>query len=488
MGGRFSSRMARQRAVALLLGGIVCGVGASFCWAQTESPFTIRVEAPEVVVPVVVIDRSHRVATGGGFAEMDEKVTDLSPGDFRVFEDGVEQPIDSVALELPRIRDVQDNVSHHMEDSFTPRGIWASPDLWPPSGAGPSLSPLTTYLISYAPPASSGDACHRIRVQVKRRHVVVYAREEYCNTRRPLSDPVGGTKLGKRMEEFADAGESGEIPVAVQAGFVNGDAERGRMDVAVEFPWSALKRKWAGVNLYATVAVMGVVRDKNGLVVARFSDMTSTLPWNFYRGPLPPDRDFLRQWESAAIPSRYETQMELAAGSYKLEIVVTDGEKFGRKEVAVNVDGKRAGNIGMGDVVLCKRFHAVLEGAQAAARAPKYVPLVSNGVEFTPAGDTRFHGNEQLVGYFEIYGPLARATAGANFQMRVMDAKTGEVRMDTGWRTAEAEVRARDRAIPVAAEMEIDTLAPGAYVLEVQVADDAGRVAGKRVRGFVVEE
>jgi hypothetical protein len=51
-------------------------------------------------------------------------VTDLSPRDFRVFEDRVAQPIDSVELELPRIRDMQDNVSHHMEGSFTPRGIW----------------------------------------------------------------------------------------------------------------------------------------------------------------------------------------------------------------------------------------------------------------------------------------------------------------------------------------------------------------------------
>ncbi len=67
MGGRFSRRMAGRGAVALLLGGIVCGVGACVCWAQTESPFAIRVEAPEVVVPVVVIDRSHRVATAGGF-------------------------------------------------------------------------------------------------------------------------------------------------------------------------------------------------------------------------------------------------------------------------------------------------------------------------------------------------------------------------------------------------------------------------------------
>jgi hypothetical protein len=103
--------------------------------AQTESSFVIRVETPEVVVPVVVLDRTHlRMMTQTSYEEVDEEITDLSLRDFHVFEDGVEQPIDNVALELPRIRDVQDNVSHHIEGSFTPRGTWASPDLWPQSG------------------------------------------------------------------------------------------------------------------------------------------------------------------------------------------------------------------------------------------------------------------------------------------------------------------------------------------------------------------
>jgi hypothetical protein len=74
-------------------------------------------------------------------------VTDLSPRDFRVFEDRVAQPIDSVELELPRIRDMQDNVSHHMEGSFTPRGIWASPDFVAAVGHG--AKPLTLADLPY---------------------------------------------------------------------------------------------------------------------------------------------------------------------------------------------------------------------------------------------------------------------------------------------------------------------------------------------------
>jgi hypothetical protein len=65
------------------------------------------------------------------FEELDEEITDLSVHDFHVFQDGVEQRIQSVSVEQPRVWDGQDNVSHHLEESFTPRGIWSSADLRP---------------------------------------------------------------------------------------------------------------------------------------------------------------------------------------------------------------------------------------------------------------------------------------------------------------------------------------------------------------------
>jgi len=488
VGYRFlrAARGAKRGAGLLVLGEMVCAVGPLLCLAQTESPFAIRVEAPEVVVPVVVLDRTHFRMTQTAYEELDEEVTDLAVSDFDVFEDGVKQSIESVALELPRIRDVRDNISHHIENAFTPRGVWASPDLWPQAGGGPAVSPLATYLVSYVPPPSSGGSCHRIRVRVRRRHATVYARDEYCNVKHPLSDPIGGTRLGKAMEDFAESGQAGELPVSMQVGSFFGNTEVRHVDVAVEFPGSAVKRKWVGVNLYAMVAVLGVVRDKKGEVVARFSDMASSLPWNFYRGPIPPDRDFLKYWETAGIPTRYETQMELAPGEYDLRVVVTDGEKFGRVEVPVKVDGAHVDRLSVGDVILCNRFHEVLEGAQAAAGAPKYVPLVSEGVEFMPAGDTRFARGERLVSYFEIYEPSARAMGSANFQIRIVDAKSGAVKMDTGRRSVESDIRLKNRAIPIAAEMAIDKLLPGEYVLEVEASDTEGRVTAKQA-SFVIE-
>ena len=43
------------------------------------------------------------------------------------------------------------------------------------------------------------------------------------------------------------------------------------------------------------------------------------LTWNFYRGPLPPDRQFQNDWELAGIPNRYATQLNLPPGNYQLQ-------------------------------------------------------------------------------------------------------------------------------------------------------------------------
>jgi len=490
--------------VRILLAVLACSVGMAAVPAgnaQAESPFAIRVEAPEVVVPVVVVDRTGRIAAPGSYEEWDEEVTDLAVKDFHVFEDGVEQDVNDVSMELPRIRDARDNISHHVEASYTPRGTWSSPDLWPQED-GVRLTPLTTYLVSYTPPATSRGSCHRIQVRVKRRHATVYSRDEYCNVRHAGSDPIAGMKIGKLLEDFAETGAAGSFPVFLQEGSLRvGHSNKGRVEIAVEFPASAVKRRWARVNLYAIVAILGMVRDRDGNVVGRFSDLASTAPWNFYRGPLPPERAFLAKWEIAGIPDRYETQMELAPGKYELQVVVSDGEKFGTARVPVRVD-RPTRELGMSDVLLCNRFEREPEGAAAAARAPKYVPLKENGVVFTPAGDMRFLENDTVVSFFEIYGPGGKHDGSSRFRMKLMNAKTGDVVVMDRWRTveaaegaakavwgtSEAEAAENNLRIPVVVGMSLGELPAKAYVLDIEVVNEAGEAVTKRSQAFSVGE
>jgi hypothetical protein len=316
----------------------------------------------------------------------------------------------------------------------------------------------------------------------------VYARDAYCNTAHPLSDPLKGTELGGEMERYAGSGRAGSFPVAAQASPLLDATGGNEMEIAVEFPWSAVKRKWKGVNLYANVAVLGIIRDQDGVEVARFSDMESTALWNFYRGPLPPDRQFLNDWERAAIPNRYATQVNLLPGNYQLQVVVTDGEKFGRAQTPLKVEDTPRLALGISGIVLCDRIQNVAEGAQAAARAPQYIPLSRNGVEFSPAADTRFARGERLFSYFEIFlSTETRSTkVDARFQIKLRNA-AGELKLDTGLRPVGSGSGTESGIVPVSGEIPIEHLPPGNYRLQVQASDSAGQTTAWRESSFVIQ-
>jgi hypothetical protein len=478
----------RKLALALLLGRLVFANDAPVAPAAVVDRTPIRVRALEVVVPVVVLDRSHFRMERDSLFQEDEVVTGLSQNDFQIFEDGQLRPIQRVALDVPRIRDVRDNVSHHLEYSTTPRGVWSSPDLRPQSGMGSGVAPLSVYLVSYVPAPSPDGVCHKIKVKVKRHHATVYARDAYCNTTHPLSDPLQGTELGGEMERYAGSPQAGSFPVAAQASPLLDAAGANEMEIAVEFPWSAVKRRWKGVNLYANVAVLGIVRNQDGMEVARFSDTASTALWNFYRGPLPPDRQFLNDWERAGIPSRYATQVNLPSGDYQLQVVVTDGERFGLAQLPFKVEDASRQALGISAIVLCNRIQNVAEGAQAAAGAPQYIPLTGNGVEFSPAADTRFKRGDHLFSYFQIFlsTETRSATSDARFQIKLRNS-AGELTMDTGLRTVGLSNGTETGIVPVSGEIPIDNLPPGNYRLQVQASDSAGQKTVWRESSFVIQ-
>jgi hypothetical protein len=491
MGRKPTAVLSRTRAlaIALLLGRLVLANDAPVAPATAVDRSPIRVKALEVVAPVVVLDRSHFRMDRDSLFQEDEVISGLSQKDFEVLEDGQQRPIQRVAIDVPRIRDVRDNVSHHLEYSTTPRGIWSSPDLRPQSVMSSGISPFSVYMVSYIPAPSPDGVCHQIKVKVKRHHATVYARESYCNTAHPLTDPLKGTELGGEMERYAGSNQDGNFPVSAQASPLLGAGGANEMEIAVEFSWSAVKRKWKGVNLYANVAVLGRIYNQDGAEVARFSDTESTALWNFYRGPLPPDRQFMKDWELAAIPNRYTTQLNLPPGNYQLQVVVTDGEKFGRTNTSLKVEDEPGQILGISGIVLCKRIQSVPEGAQAAARAPQYIPLSRNGVEFSPAGNTHFERGEQLFSYFEIYLPPKERTAmsDAKVQVKLTNAESGELKLDTGLRPMGSDDRTDNGIVPVSGEIPIANLARGRYRLEVQASDSTGKKTALRESSFVIE-
>jgi len=515
----------RNRIVRLLsLAGTILFVITPFALAQTEDQFLIRVESNLVLVHTEVYDKYrvhsasparlhcrsintrvfYKLLPSEPFIPLDCNsditIHDLGAGDFRVFEDGIEQKIESVRFEREASISARDNLGFHgfhEEWSYTPRAKWSTVDL-----AGWSPSPANYfYRIAYVPPKTEAGECRHIKVTVDRPRAVVYASDQYCYTVHPATDPLVGTKFGKQLESDLDSDQRAKIPLSLQASFFYTETQKVRIEIVLAFPWDRLNHEWINGDLHAMIGVVGVLQKRQDRVrAARFSDLACCISGRQLVRTFSYDPDssaYLdqsgRRADPGYIPSYYEAQIDAPAGTeYDLRVVLSDGKKFGRAEVPLIIDSYDGKQLAISSVVLSKRFRNAAVAAQEAAAAnlaAGYVPLVSKGVQITPMADTRFKRGDHFIAYLEVYEPLLSQQPKTEVQahMRIFDAKTGEMKVDFPPLDATPYQRPGSTMIPIGDELVVSQLPKGDYRLEVQATDSAGRSTPWRTAYFTLE-
>jgi hypothetical protein len=365
----------RTRSLVLIAAcGLLPGSTIAFCSAQSAEMPTIRVETREVVLPLIVIkeEKDPKGLLLGPAGERvpvwifrSEEITGLSPKSIHIFEDGAEQKIAHLSVEPLPDWLVSDNVAQHLEYSRTPRGIWRGSDK-KDIGVG-SYPRLHTYLLTYVPPLSTSGVCHRVEIKVDRKHATIFAPEQYCNTKDPLSDPLNGTDLGNKLARHAKSLESDGLPLNVRLTAFQNSSGAYRVDLSAGMTAHLLNRKWEENRLRTSIAVLGLVYDKSDTLVLRFSD-TACLSAGcvlWYDGAVlpsksstsvPPIAEVQRYVENLVIPSSYETQLEVAPGDYRLELLLTDGEKFGRATASLKLEYFVKDSLAISGIALCKRY------------------------------------------------------------------------------------------------------------------------------------
>jgi len=518
--------------------------------AQSSAPSApIRVESKLVIVPALVLDKKH---LNKGLTDAEKRCEDseyidflklkptepfiprfceelavrnLTASDFHLFADGKAQEIKGVTTGSNWIL-VRDTRGAHIEHSETPAAIWITRDM-PPEGIliardkskSPSIpkprmayhSYSFLYNIAFTPDNSDQRGCHAISVKVDRPQSDVLSRSDYCAGQSPR-DILIGTEFGKQMEHELALQATGDIPVRLQTGFSHRDNGKALVQISLEFPWDALKYRWdKHWFMQGTIGTLGAVYKADGSMLVRFSDFVCCSAYNtdFLQGTGGADREaFLHELPtdigslvsarlsaeaSRALATGYETQIELVPGEYDLRIVLSDGEKFGRAEAQLNIENYDGKGLALSSVMLCKRFrdaHVAAVEASAANFAPQYVPMVSKGIQVTPAGDTDFKTDEPLIPYFEIYAPHAAGEPTTRIQvhLRIVDAKNGAIVKESPAVDAATYMQPGSTTIPIAREVPISTLPEGEYRLEVQATDFAGRSTAWRSANFTIKE
>lgn len=479
---------------------LMAGTSSLCCLALAQDP--IRVQTNQVLIPVIVVDKKRfdQVGKEGSIytnlpgmvnaVASSVLVHGLTTADFQVFDDGKEQSIQNVTEETSLFWEVRDNAGHHTEYMGPGGGKWSTAE-WAP-GLVRDIDPPQHYVVAYAVPESPEGSCHHIIVKVNRPNTLVAARSGYCNTQHSASDPLKGTTLGAQMESYLASTSGNKVYISLLATTFYSANEAPRVHIAIEWPWESLKAESKAKG------VLGMVFDKEGSLLTRFSDLADREGVSDRDWPNWPGHTKARA-EMGEVESRYETQIKLAPGEYDLRVVLGDGKRFGRAEIPFTVDVFDRKGLAISTISLCKQIDdvsasssgqpSVLAGAWTAKLLGNYVPLISDDIEFKPTADMRFKKDETLYTYFEVYEPLlpTAPSTTVDFRVRIVDRKTDEVRSDSPPVSATPYVKPGSPVIPIGRKTNISNLPKSSYRLDVHATDSAGKTTPWRSVNFTVE-
>lgn len=507
-------RLVRSSMIAIcwmLLGGVLL-CASSPASAQMGNGGAIRVESNEVLVPVLVLDKMHlaeaqhmdpgilRYETANGDTKAWESigVRGLSRRDFRVFEDGREQPIVNVSITFQGVSPsplVRDNTGRYREFVGIGGGTWterAWEDTWIPTlPKGETYfnpPPLPIYMVAFMPRSTTAGSCHHVTVQVNRPDSVTYSRREYCDVRRGTpADPLNGTKLGKQLRAALNSKESGKtglfvaaIPLFSRAGFLT--------RIVADFPDKPFYDDC--VSSPEVAGVLGEISATSGDLVERFSDVGF---WSVANGgavgiltallPLDPQCYFDG-------PFRYETQIKLPSGEYSVRVALKDGGKHWVAQTPLIVPRYNVNQLAISGIVLARRFRPSSTTTQISPTVlpENFSPLITKGVEVTPTANPRFREGGPVYFYFQVYDPqmLGARQETVTLHMQILGLKTGQVVKQLEPANVAPYAKPGDPVIPIGGGIDITQLPQGHYQLQAQATDSAGHSTAWRSVDFTI--
>jgi hypothetical protein len=480
------------RNCALVLAVSVCGanvVGTALAQNQPPGAPPIQVKSDEILVPVLVLDQKridaiHQMDLGRYLSEVkapnsrllvDLAVTDLTSGEFHIFEDGKEQTIQRVAPEPGW--NLNPPAGPELESVGSPPD---APDSNRKSGYYyVALPHWPTYQISYAPPPAPSGSCHTVNVKVDRRNSYVLARSEYCNTTHAVYDVLNGTPLGNRMA--ADLGATDHGPVRLMATAFSLFRGNAASYTDIVLNTSSQSRRLEDCTRLPEIGFLGMIYSSDGKLAARFSGRA--MGGDFYAShhefPMLVPRPLSNGPCYLTGPNVFEARLDLPPGEYRLQAVIRDGKRFGRTEIPIRVESSNGTQLAISDIALGKYYRQVSVGLEhdLDVSPDRQIPLISKGVEVIPTADTRFKAGVAIDFYFEVYAPLQSAPPAGKIEveMRILDAETGEVAKQTLPADTAPYREPGDPIIPFGGGIGSANLPSGSYKLQARATDSTGQ-------------
>jgi len=335
------------------------------------------------------------------------------------------------------------------------------------------------YVLGYTPPESPEGSCHELKVKVDRNGTTVRSRTGYCNTK--PQDLLKESPVEKTLEARLATAQAGTIGASMRLPYFYTSLNVARVNVAAEMKPDGLKFEKVKGKFHTQINILGIAYKTDGTVAARFSDAVKF--------------DFDDKKEADAFeknPVHYENQFEIASGTYNMKLVFGEGDKFGKIEMPLVIDPYDPKEFALSALALSKQARKASDlgtGLDTALLEDK-IPLIFDGIQITPTGSTVFDKSGTAVFYAEVYEPLlvgdGTHPSAIAIQMRVLDRKTGEQKVDTGPMRVDIGQDNGTPVIPLGQKMPVQSLNAGQYRLELKVFDEAGKQV-QRTSDFDIE-
>lgn len=327
------------------------------------------------------------------------------------------------------------------------------------------------YILGYTPVDSVEGDCHVLKVKVNRGGTNWRSRTGYCNSK--SVDVLAGKPIETQLETKAIGTDAGSIKASMTLPFFYTSPDTARVNVAIDMPSADLKFDKVKGKMHAELNVLGIVYRPNGAVAARFSDNAKI------------DLEDKKEVEKfAEKPYHYENQFDIASGDYTVKVAFSSsGEGFGKLESPLKVDNYDGKQFAISAIALSTDYHKLAPGdvTMDEALLEGRAPLIAGPYQFSPAGAFRFKTSDHVAIYVEVYDPKLTEekppTVGA--QIRIVDRKTGELKVDSGGVDVMNFVRKGSPVVPIGLQLPLTQLTAGGYRLEMRAIESSGRTVSR---------
>lgn len=328
-----------------------------------------------------------------------------------------------------------------------------------------------SYRLAYVPPQSKEGSCHELRVKTSVKGADLRARHQYCTEKEV--DVVAGKIAGQALE--AKAG-TGNLTATMALPWFYTGANRASVHLAIDMVPAGMKFEKDKDGLHGQIDLVGSAVKADGGTAARFADTVAL--------------DALDQAQADALmkkPYHYEHTFSIAPGDYKFQLSLGTGPNAVAKlEAPLAVAPWNGSAFAISSLVLSTETHPVAaEGSGSRLFLEGKGPLTAAGRVFVPSSATKFARSSPFYFYAEIYDP--GAAEGVLLQYRILDAKSGEIRGDSGVAAISSYIRPGNPLIPFATRLALEKMAPGAYRLEVKAGMQPDAMTTVRTADFELE-